>query len=129
MTAASLTAKPSRMRALLLAALVLAASPALAQSPRQQVLAALAHVIGESHALRQACEGPRDQYWRERMQRLLETEGAARERLSRAFNAGFLDARDDYPACSPASREVEVRAAARGRALAARLADLAPAPR
>ena len=56
----------------LLAALALAA-PARAQ-PREQTVADLAFAMGQSHALRQLCQGATDQYWRERMQRMTELE-------------------------------------------------------
>ena len=112
--------------ALLCAALAIA-TPALAQdrAPAQrQALTDLAYVLGESHALRQLCEGPADQYWRERMRRLVKTEapddGFGR-RLNTAFNTGFIAGQSAYPGCGRASRREEARLAARGRALSASL--------
>jgi uncharacterized protein (TIGR02301 family) len=86
-------------------------------------------VLGESHALRQACRGPLDQYWRDRMVALLRTEpldAAFRARISRAFNAGFQAGRTAHPACTGAARADAAEVAARGEALARALAWPAP---
>jgi uncharacterized protein (TIGR02301 family) len=77
-------------------------------------------VLGESHALRQVCEGATDQTWREWMSRLLETEkpdDALERRLRNAFNAGYYGAQARHPVCSEAAKADAARAAARGRAL------------
>ena len=80
-------------------AVLLAPVPSLAQerSPEmRRTLAELSRVLGESHALRQACEGNDDQYWRTRMNRLVETEGGdpeAEARLKDQFNPGFAEGR------------------------------------
>lgn len=113
---------------LALALLVLAA-PAGAQDrgpDGRQALADLAYVLGEAHALRQACQGPADQYWRQRMVRLMATEqpdSAQERRMREAFNTGFSIRQGQFPACSPASRRAEAATLARGRALSGRLAD------
>lgn len=120
-------------RRTLAAALALAlAGPALAQDGggRQGGLLALSRVLGESQALREACEGKKDQYWRSRMMRLLSLEGAdgpSGAPLTAAFNAGYAAARGAWPDCGPESRRAEVDAAVRGQELAARLAGPAPA--
>ena len=104
------------------------ASPAVAQdrTPTQrQTLTDLAYVLGESHALRQACLGPLDQFWRGRMLRMVDAEApdpAFNTRLHNAFNAGFSSAQAQYPTCGADSRKAEAAAAARGQALAASLA-------
>jgi uncharacterized protein (TIGR02301 family) len=49
-------------------------------------------VLGQSHALRQACAGASDQYWRGRMSDLVATEHpdpAFERQLKVAFNNGF----------------------------------------
>lgn len=103
-------------------------SPAVAQdrTPAQrQTLVELAYVLGQSHALRQACMGPLDQYWRERMARLVRTESpdnAFDVRLRDSFNAGFSTSQSEFPVCGPQSRAEEIKAAARGKALAEVLA-------
>ncbi|HET9161444.1 MAG TPA: TIGR02301 family protein, partial [Caulobacteraceae bacterium] len=70
---------------------LLAALPTAAQT-REETLSNLAFVIGQSHGLRQLCQGPGDQYWRQRMTRLIELEApdpAARAPLAEHFNDGF----------------------------------------
>lgn len=92
----------------------------------RQRLLGLAYALGESHALRQACEGEDDQYWRARMMRLTEVEGASEAfeaQLRERFNTGFASRRGEYPVCDDASRKAEARAARRGQALALKLAQ------
>ncbi|HEY3697564.1 TIGR02301 family protein [Phenylobacterium sp.] len=107
--------------------LFLLAAPAAAEAPpadHRETLAALAEVLGQSHALRQACAGPDDQYWRARMMRLMEVErpqGDWKAELTGAFNAGYTSRRRLFPVCTPASRRAEMTAAARGRGLAGKL--------
>lgn len=114
--------------------LALSAGPAAARprdAAHQRTLIELAGVLGESHALRQACEGPEDQYWRARMLRLLEVEAPAPELLADlkgAFNDGYADLRAAFTACTPRSRQAEAAAAARGRALARRLTQAVITP-
>jgi uncharacterized protein (TIGR02301 family) len=109
----------------LMAAALLAFGPgaALAQdrTPAQrQTLTDLAYVIGQSHGLRQACEGPSDQMWRSWMSRLLETEApdaAFDRRLRDSFNTGFYAAQARFADCNDANRAEALRVAERGRAL------------
>jgi uncharacterized protein (TIGR02301 family) len=115
--------------ALIAAGLVLAAAAdvaAQARAPAQrQTLVDLAYVIGRSHALRQACAGAADQYWRERMQQLIATEApdAGFERdLQASFNSGYAAAQAAFPRCGAPARREQAKAAARGRELAASLA-------
>jgi uncharacterized protein (TIGR02301 family) len=115
-----------------LAAFLALAAPALAQErppDQRQTLLELAYVLGQSHALRQACSGPHDQYWRGRMTDLLAAEApeaAFAVRLRTAFNNGYVATEAAYPACSPASRRAEAKAGAHGRALAGALAGGSP---
>ncbi len=91
---------------------------------QQQALTELSRVIGESHALRQACEGPSDQVWRDRMQTLLRVESPdadLKTRLAQAFNSGFAVGRRGFPACDRAGRAEAARIAARGETLANQL--------
>jgi uncharacterized protein (TIGR02301 family) len=116
------------MRSALLLALALLAAPAAAQerSPEMRgALASLTRVLGESHALRQLCEGREDQYWRGRMTRLMETEQPDPEletRLKDGFNAGFAEAKRLYPSCGDGARRAQAMSAVRGREIAGRLA-------
>ena len=103
------------------------AGPALAQDrapAERQVLVDLAYVLGESHALRQACRGEADQFWRGRMIRLVELEApdeSLDRRLRNAFNTGFSTAHAQHAECTPQSRMEAARAAAKGQELAVRL--------
>lgn len=118
-----------RQRAVLAALFAAAAAcgPAWGQarSPAErQTLTDLAYVLGESHALRQACAGPTDQYWRSRMTALLKTEApdpALDRQLKVAFNTGFAAAQAAYPRCTRAVARQEAAAAARGSDLATSL--------
>jgi len=107
---------------LLIAAII--AGPAAAQDRApadRQTLTDLAFLLGQSHALRQVCEGPQDQYWRSWMGRLLESEApddAFDRRLRDGFNTGFAAAQARFPVCSEASKAEAGRTAQRGRALA-----------
>ncbi len=120
------------MRTALLALTLLAASAGFAQAQertpsQRQTIIDIAYVLGESHALRQACEGAYDQYWRDRMIRLTDTEQpdpALDRRMKEAFNSGFALRRAEHPECTRASRIAEAAAARRGQGLAARLSDV-----
>lgn len=131
MTSVAGAANPLPMRLLLLALALAAASPVLAQdrSPAQrQVLIDLAYVLGETHALRQACAGQHDQFWRSRMLRLVareQPEPSLDRRLKESFNTGYASRRSEFPGCAPAARQAEAEAAAKGRVLASRLARAA----
>jgi uncharacterized protein (TIGR02301 family) len=114
------------MRALT-AGLILAAAAAnaAAQPPRAEMVFDLAYATGQSHALRQLCNGADDQYWRARMERIIELEAkdeAGRAPLAVRFNDGFRAAREQYPRCTEASRAAEKAVAANGKALANLLA-------
>lgn len=115
------------MRRLMFILALTAAAPAAAQdrTPDQRdALTGLARVMGESHAFRQACFGAGDQHWRARLADMLEHEQpdeALAERLKDGFAAGLSAGRAAHPVCSPATRQAQIRAAERGRALALQL--------
>jgi uncharacterized protein (TIGR02301 family) len=104
------------------------------RSPAErQTLVALAYVIGESHALRQLCNGAGDQYWRARMRDLVAAEqpdAPFGRRLTDSFNDGFVAGQQAYTACDERAKREAARAAAKGRELAVTLsgsvADDAP---
>lgn len=104
-------------------------SPAWAQerdAGERQRLLDIAYALGESHALRQACQGEGDQYWRARMVRMTEVEQADQAfdaQMRERFNTGFASRRSEYPTCDDASRKAEQQAARRGQALARRLSQ------
>jgi uncharacterized protein (TIGR02301 family) len=103
------------------------AGSALAQDrgpAERQTLLDLAFTLGESHALRQVCEGTGDQFWRARMVRLTQVEQADQAfdaQLRDRFNTGFAARQGEFPQCDDASRRAEQAAARHGQALAARL--------
>lgn len=117
------------MRSLFLA-FVLAVVPLAAFAQERppavrQNLVDLAYVLGEAHALRQVCQGAEDQYWRQRMMKLMETEQpdiSMERRLRENFNTGFATRQGEFPACTPAAQAAEEAAMRRGRGLAERLA-------
>lgn len=116
------------MRPALIIAIALAATPVLAQERPPEMrgaLTSLTRVLGEAHALRQACEGREDQYWRSRMSRLMETEQpdpAFEAQLKDGFNAGFAEAKRLHPVCGDDARQAMALAAVRGREIAGKLA-------
>jgi uncharacterized protein (TIGR02301 family) len=116
------------LNALLVLALLCGLGPALAQDrnpAERQTLLDLAFTLGESHALRQVCEGSGDQYWRARMMRLVEVEKADQAfdaQLRDRFNTGFAAGQGEFTECGEASLRAERQAAVKGRTLAARLA-------
>ena len=112
--------------ALACAVLALATTAAAQDRPpaERQTVIDLAYVLGESHALRQVCEGAGDQYWRERMQQLVRTETPDADfdrRLKDSFNTGFIAGQSAFASCGRASRREADRLAERGRALSASL--------
>lgn len=117
------------MRRFALLLMVLSAGPAQAQDrapAERQALVDLAYVLGESHALRQACQGEADQFWRARMIRLVELEApdeSLDRRLRNAFNTGFSAAHAAHGQCTAESRAAAARAAAHGQELSKRLSQ------
>lgn len=113
------------------AALIIAcmANAALAQErepEERQRLLDLAYTLGESHALRQTCEGLNDQFWRSRMVRLTEVEQAEQAfdaQLRERFNTGFAARQGEFPLCDAASRKAEQQSARKGQALALKLSQ------
>src|SRR4051812_33859373 len=107
------------------------AGPAMPpRSPQaRQLVIDLAYAMGETHALRQVCLGETDQEWRVHMGRLVEVESAdpalragGQRRLIESFNAGFSAKSAQFPSCKPEVQPALEAAAAKGEALARRLA-------
>ncbi|MBO9558211.1 MAG: TIGR02301 family protein [Caulobacter sp.] len=115
------------LNVLIALAVLCGAGPALAQDrgpAERQSLLDLAFTLGESHALRQVCEGAGDQYWRSRMVRLTEVEKADQAfdaQLRERFNTGYAARQGQFPQCDEASREAEQQVARKGQALANKL--------
>lgn len=117
-------------RTAVFAVAMLFATPVLAQErtpPERQTLVDLAYAIGESHGLRQTCQGAGDQFWRDRMVQLTETEAPEAEfaeRLKQAFNSGFASRQAQFPTCSHESRKAELAVARKGEGLAKKLSEV-----
>lgn len=109
--------------------LALVAAPVLAQerdAKDRQRLLDLAYTLGESHALRQACQGETDQYWRSRMVRLTEVEQADQAfdaQMRERFNTGFASRRSEYPTCDDASRKAEQQVSRKGQSQALKMSQ------
>lgn len=113
----------TRFGAAIAAAVVLAPGASVAQErtpAERQTLVQLAYVLGESHALRQACVSASDQFWRNRMRTL---EGAEQpdapfdRRLQDFFNDGFIAGRTNFPHCTQKARDEAAAIAAKGQSL------------
>lgn len=118
-----------RLTLLALAAFA-AAMPAVAQdrsAAQREALVGLTRVLGESQALSQACEGPSERRWRDRMERLVDAEQPDEDlaaRMTASFNAGLAEGRRIYPACGEGARRALALAAVRGRDLAEALSHV-----
>lgn len=112
--------------AVMVAALALPAAAQDRGPVQRQALSDLSATMGQSHALRRTCGDPEDLYWFSRMERLLELEApeaGLKTRLILAFNRGYQATQVSFPSCTPAAKAEAARTAARGQALAARLAS------
>ena len=118
-----------RLTLLALAAFA-AAMPAVAQdrsAAQREALVGLTRVLGESQALSQACEGPSERRWRDRMERLVDAEQPDEDlaaRMTASFNAGLAEGRRIYPAGGEGTRRALALAAVRGRDLAEALSHV-----
>jgi uncharacterized protein (TIGR02301 family) len=123
---ASRTASRTLMLAILLALGMAGSAFAQERSPTErQSLVDLAYAMGESHALRQVCNGETDQFWRDRMMQLSEAEipdAALDSRLKQSFNSGFAARHTQFTECGIESRKLELSVARKGQAIAGRLA-------
>lgn len=112
--------------ALIIASLATAVFAQEREPDERQRLLDLAYTLGESHALRQTCEGLNDQFWRSRMVRLTEVEQAEQAfdaQLRERFNTGFAARQGEFPLCDAASRKAELQSARKGQALALKLSQ------
>ncbi len=117
----------SLILAILLALGMAGGAVAQERSPTErQSLVDLAYAMGESHALRQVCNGETDQFWRDRMMQLSEAEipdAALDSRLKQSFNSGFAARHTQFTECGMESRKLELSVARKGQAIASRLAN------
>lgn len=133
------------MRKALAAALVLFATPALAQGPSaapgprriegsaplqtyETDLGGLSKVLGAAHYIRILCQGRGDQFWRQRMAAVMALEGPPgtprRVMMSQNFNVGYRETEERFSTCSADAQNAEQQYKAQGirysQALAAR---------
>ena len=107
-------------RALVVAALIawpIAASAAPENKPYDDKLMRISEILGAVHYLRELCSANEGQYWRERMQELMDAEGSStlrRSRLTRAFNQGYRSYSRTYNTCSPSAQTAITRFLAEG---------------
>jgi uncharacterized protein (TIGR02301 family) len=115
--------------------LTLGASPLSAQGsssngkPYDTKLMRLAEILGAVHYLRELCGANEGQIWRNRMQELIESEGAApqrRARLSTRFNNGYRSYSRTYQTCTPSAQTAISRFLAEGAKLSDELAATTP---
>jgi uncharacterized protein (TIGR02301 family) len=97
-----------RLFAAVTVVLVLAASPARAQSaaPFDGDLQRLAEILGALHYLRALCGSNEGQKWREQMEALVDAEapaGERRQRMVASFNRGYRGFQQTYRSCTPAA--------------------------
>ena len=97
-----------RLFAAVTVVLVLAASPARAQSaaPFDGDLQRLAEILGALHYLRALCGSNEGQTWREQMEALVDAEapaGERRQRMVASFNRGYRGFQQTYRSCTPAA--------------------------
>lgn len=87
----------------------------------------LARVLGKAHAIRVACNGRSDQFWRLYMQEMLDLEapvqGGFRDSMARAFNDSYAAESSVRGWCTKETVAAEAVYAAEGKAIAERLAQ------
>ncbi|MEO9969477.1 MAG: TIGR02301 family protein [Hyphomonadaceae bacterium] len=89
-------------------------------------LTRLSAVIGSAHAVRVACNGVDDQYWRSYMQQILGLEASERGNLRSsmvdAFNRGYQQGERRSSRCTAESARIEAEYAREGKRLSDALA-------
>lgn len=93
--------------------------------PYDTKLLRLAEILGAVHYLRELCGANEGQIWRNRMEQLIESEGAAaqrRARLSTRFNNGYRSYSRTYQTCTPSAQTAVSRFLAEGAKLSDELA-------
>jgi uncharacterized protein (TIGR02301 family) len=106
-----------------------AQGPAIDGKPYDTKLLRLAEILGAVHYLRELCGANEGQIWRNRMQELIESEGAAaqrRARLSTRFNNGYRSYSRTYQTCTPSAQTAVARFLAEGAKLSDELAATSP---
>lgn len=97
------------------------ASPAVPAGPETKPyddrMLRLAEILGAIHFLRELCGANDGQYWRERMEELIRSEGPSalrQSRLTRGFNQGYRNYARTYSTCTPTAQTTITRFLAEG---------------
>lgn len=99
-----------------------AAPAAVLQAPYEPQLLRLAEIMGALHYLAGLCQGAESSGWRREMQALLDAEatgGERRERLVQSFNRGYGGFEQAHRGCTPAARLATQRYVVEARRLVA----------
>lgn len=97
--------------------------------PYDDRLLRLSEVLGAVHFLRELCGNNDGMLWRDRMQELLNTEGASptrRLKLTRAFNTGYRSYSRTYATCTASAQTAIARFLAEGSEIADNLVKTIP---
>ena len=125
--------KKNVLHGLISSALLFAASSAAQDNlpPRTQDfmrdMVSLSSTLGRVHAIRVACNGRDDQYWRDQMVAFLDLEAPGRSSLRQSMTSAFNDAYQREiqlrTACDAGARDAEAVYAAEGKRLSDKLAS------
>ncbi|MEI8144173.1 MAG: TIGR02301 family protein [Alphaproteobacteria bacterium] len=80
--------------------------------PYEPQLLRLSEIMGALHYLRGLCQSPEGLAWRREMQALLDAEAGTserRERLTQAFNRGYIGFEQSHRSCTPTAQLVARR--------------------
>ena len=97
--------------------------------PYDDRLLRLSEVLGAVHFLRELCGNNDGMLWRDRMQELINAEGASptrRLKLTRAFNTGYRSYSRTYATCTPSAQTAIARFLAEGSEIAENLVKTVP---
>ena len=103
--------------------------PAGETKPYDDRLLRLSEVLGAVHFLRELCGNNDGMLWRDRMQELINAEGASptrRLKLTRAFNTGYRSYSRTYATCTPSAQTAIARFLAEGSEIAENLVKTVP---
>ena len=112
---------------LAVSALLLPASAQVRTQEYLRDLVQLSNVLGGAHAIRVACNGRNDQYWRGHMMNLLNLEAPDRSQLRSsmvdAFNRAYQVESARHPTCDSDAVAAEAAYSTQGREISDRLAQ------
>ena len=103
--------------------------PAGETKPYDDRLLRISEVLGAVHFLRELCGNNDGMLWRDRMQELINAEGASptrRLKLTRAFNTGYRSYSRTYATCTPSAQTAIARFLAEGSEIAENLVKTVP---